>query len=314
MKQAIHSMDSKAISSIKTLVVDDDRSMCLMLQSQLEELGYVVTCLHDGQSALDVLNQNPDAFDIILLDRQMPGMDGMEVIKHIKRNEALKDLLIIMQTGSDQPEQIKEGIDAGVFYYLTKPIDEDVLNSVLSAAAREAKQKNTLNSELQQHKHSFSLIKRCDFTFKTLNEAESLACFIANCYPNPKRVVSGLAELLVNAVEHGNLAISYDEKSLLIKENKWLEEIHKRQELPEFQQKNVDVLLENQEKGITITITDQGKGFNWHKYLQIDPARAKDNHGRGIAQANATSFDRLIFNETGNQAIAFVSNEAELEW
>jgi two-component system cell cycle response regulator len=53
-----------------------------------------------------------------------------------------------MQTGSDSPDQIKEGIDAGVFYYLTKPIAEEVLRSVVSSAVKESKQKKLLRAEL----------------------------------------------------------------------------------------------------------------------------------------------------------------------
>jgi hypothetical protein len=48
--------------------------------------------------------------------------------------------------------------------------------------------------------------------------------------------------------------------------------------------------------------------------MAIDPSRAGDNHGRGIAQANAVSFDKLVYNPRGNQAIAFVSGQAKLEW
>ena len=61
-------------------------------------------------------------------------------------------------------------------------------------------------------------------------------------------------------------------------------------------------------------IIDTGKGFQWRKYMEIDPARAQDNHGRGIAQANAVSFDQLEYNDIGNEVTAFVSNEAELDW
>ena len=63
-----------------------------------------------------------------------------------------------------------------------------------------------------------------------------------------------------------------------------------------------------------VVITDQGDGFDWKKFMRIDPSRAGDNHGRGIAQANATSFDKLTYNDKGNQVIAFVGLEKQLEW
>jgi AmiR/NasT family two-component response regulator len=60
-----------------------------------------------------------------------------------------------MQTGFDSTEQIKEGIDAGVYYYLTKPINENILNSVFSSAVRESQQKKLLSGEMSQHKKVF---------------------------------------------------------------------------------------------------------------------------------------------------------------
>ena len=300
--------------AVSTLVVDDDRTMRMLLQAQLEDLEYKVEVAEDGKEAWELLQKNKSAFDIILLDREMPEMNGLEVVAKMKEDPVLKNIPIIMQTGSDKPEQIKEGIDAGVFYYLTKPIEEEILKSVLSAAEREAKQQKTFIDELKQHKTSFNMIDTCKFRYKTLLEAESLACFIANCYPNPERVVTGLAELLVNAIEHGNLGIGYTEKTWLIKANTWREEITRRLELPEHKDKEAEVVLRRKEDGIYVKIVDQGKGFDWKKYMEIDPARAQDNHGRGIAQANATSFDRVTFSDKGNEVTAYVNNEPELEW
>jgi two-component system cell cycle response regulator len=57
-----------------------------------------------------------------------------------------------------------------------------------------------------------------------------------------------------------------------------------------------------------------GPGFDWKKYMVIEPSRAKDNHGRGIAQARAMSFDRLSYNDTGNQVVGFVSKTSQIEW
>lgn len=299
---------------VRALAVDDDRTMRIMLQGKLKNLGHEVDIAKDGKQAWEILQKEKDRFDVVLLDRQMPQMTGMEVVAKMKDDPVLKHIPVIMQTGSDRPEQIKEGIDAGVFYYLTKPIDDDVLKSVLDAAVREVRQKKVLGSELKQHKTSFNLIDTCKFYFRTLQEAESLACFAANCYHDPERVVSGLAELLINAVEHGNLGIGYTEKTWLVKAGTWRDELIRRADLAEHEGKRVEALLRRKKDGISIKILDQGKGFEWRKYMQIDPARAQDNHGRGIAQANAVSFDQIEYNDTGNEVTAFVSNKSALNW
>ena len=183
-----------------------------------------------------------------------------------------------------------------------------------SDLVREVRQQKILGVELKQHKTSFNLIETCKFRCRSLQEVEGLACFIANCYTDAERVVSGLAELLINAVEHGNLGISYQEKTWLLNEGTWRDEIIRRVELPEHKDKSVEVILQRRSNGVYVKIIDVGKGFEWRKYLDVDPSRAQDNHGRGIAQANAMSFDRISYNDKGNEVVAFVSNESELDW
>ena len=296
------------------LAVDDDRTLRMLLVNKLEELGYSVLEAQDGKQALEILLKQRNNIDAILLDREMPVMNGMALVMRMKENKELRNIPIIMQTGSDRPEQIKEGLDAGVFYYLTKPVDKDVLKSVLSAAVRETEQQRLLSSELQKHKTSFNMIDTCKFRFKTLAEAEHLATFLANCLPDAERAVGGLAELLINSVEHGNLGITYTEKTELITKGLWREEIDRRAACAEYKNKEVITTYRHKPEGYYVTIIDQGKGFDWRSFLYIDPARAADNHGRGVAMANVISFDKLTYNEAGNEVTAFVSKEEGLEW
>jgi len=299
---------------IKILVIDDDRAILMVLISQIEHLGYETVSASDGQEAWELITQPDTEVDIVVIDREMPRMNGLEFVEKIKGHKELKNIPVIMQTSLDQPDKIKEGIDAGVYYYLTKPVDVNVLSSVLSAAKRETQQKKILSGELNQHKQSFSLINSCRFFITTLTEAESLACFVANCFPDPERAVSGIAELLINAIEHGNLGVSYEEKTWLIKEGTWREEVLRRSSLPEHKDKKVEVVFRKKEHEFIIKITDCGVGFEWANYLKIDPSRAMDNHGRGIAQANAMSFDSITYNREGNEVTAMVNDECELEW
>lgn len=298
----------------RVLVVDDDRIMRMTLVSQLEALGYETLEADNGQTALNILREQGSEIDTILLDREMPVMDGLQVVQRMKEDPRLRSKPIIMQTGSDKPEQVRQGIDAGVFYYLTKPVNPEILRSVLLAALREANQKKTLATELQKHKTSFNLIEEATFTLSTISEAENLSVFLANCFPAPERVVGGLVELLVNAVEHGNLEVGYQLKGQLIATGTWAQEIDRRLKLPEFASRRVHVTYRRATDGHFVVIRDQGRGFDWKSFLQIDPARAMDNHGRGIAQANALSFDKLAYNVAGNEVAAFCGREKVLEW
>ncbi len=300
--------------ALTILVVEDNRIERMFMEEQIKDLGHAMVTAENGKQAIDTLRAMESAVDVILMDRMMPVMDGLTAVRLIKEDINLRKIPIVMITGAASAKDIQEGIDAGVFYYLTKPVNEDVLKSVLSAATREATQNRTLNEELSRHKSSFNLIQTCKFNFRTLEEAESLSAFMAHCFPDPQRVLPGLAELMINAIEHGTYDIGYERKSALIESGTLRAEIQRRQTLPEYHDRFAEAVITHKDNGVYVVITDQGPGFNWRQYMSIEPSRAKDNHGRGIAQANAISFDKLTYNEQGNQAIAFVNKEKQIEW
>lgn len=299
---------------MRILAVEDDDLSMAFLEAQIDELGHDIIKAQNGQIAIDKLVEHAREIDVVLMDREMPVMDGLSAVKRIKDNPEIRNVPVIMVTGADSTYEMKEGLDAGVFYYLTKPVDEDMLRSVLAAAVREAQQRKTLSQELGKHKASFDLIDTCKFKFRTLNEAESLAAFMANCFPDPERVLPGLGELLINAIEHGNLGIGYTQKTELIDAGTWRSEVERLQTLPQHEQKFAVATIAHKDEGAYVIIEDQGSGFDWKQFMQIDPSRAGDNHGRGIAQARTMSFDKLSFNEKGNQAVAFVGWEKHIDW
>lgn len=299
---------------INILAVEDDQVAMSFLDGQIRGMGHDVVTAVNGQKALDILENHPDSIDVVLMDKIMPVMDGLSAVKRMKANSLLRHIPVIMITGDESVEEMREGLDAGVFYYLVKPVEDEMLRPVLAAAIREAQQSKTLSNELGKHKASFNLIDTAKFNFRTLDEARSLAAFIANCYPEPKRVLAGLGELLINAIEHGNLGIGYNKKTELIDKNIWESEVKRLQKLPENEHKFATATIAHKVDGTYVVVEDQGDGFSWKNYMHIDPSRAGHNHGRGIAQANTISFDKLIYNQKGNQAVAFVGLGKQLEW
>jgi two-component system, cell cycle response regulator len=317
-RTALAELEDKLLSSGDhrswLLVVDDDEALRMLLVHVLEELGYHVLEASNGRAAMKLIWEHKDRLEAVVLDRNMPEMNGMNVVALMKESRELRWLPIIMETVADRPAEIQEAVVAGVFYYLTKPIDMEVLKTVVGVASRETRQYRALVNELTKHNPGFHCIETCQFRLRTLVEADAVAGLLANFFGDPERVIPGLAELIYNAIEHGNLAIAYDEKSKLIDEGIWRQEIMRRLELPEYKEKFVEVSFRREPQGCYVTVADQGKGFRWRDYMHIDPARAIDNHGRGIAQANMVNFDGLTYNDKGNQVTAFSANAANLEW
>jgi anti-sigma regulatory factor (Ser/Thr protein kinase) len=159
---------------------------------------------------------------------------------------------------------------------------------------------------LAQHINCLGLMNHADFSIRTIDEAGQLAAFVAQACPNPETAAMGLSELLINAIEHGNLGLSYTEKTQLKQSDTWHAEIRRRSALPENREKQVLLSFRRNEDAITFRIVDQGKGFAWQSYLDFDPSRAFDPNGRGIALARMLSFSSIRYEGHGNVAVACV--------
>ncbi|HEY0219828.1 MAG TPA: response regulator transcription factor [Afipia sp.] len=102
------------------LIVDDSPEALRMLTDALDGAGMAVMVAMDGASAMRIVEQITP--DIILLDALMPGMDGFETCRHLKREARLADVPVIFMTGLAETEHIVGGLEAGGVDYLTKPI------------------------------------------------------------------------------------------------------------------------------------------------------------------------------------------------
>jgi CheY-like chemotaxis protein len=115
----------------KALLVDDRRENLLALEAILQGLPVEPVAVESGEAALKQLLV--DDFAVILLDAQMPEMDGFETASHIKRRERTRQVPIIFLTAADRDAQLAlRGYAAGAVDYLTKPFDPWVLRAKVS--------------------------------------------------------------------------------------------------------------------------------------------------------------------------------------
>ncbi|WP_018151128.1 response regulator [Leeia oryzae] len=283
------------------LIVDDEPFNVEIICEYLSGLNCELVTAEDGESAWAMLQAEPQRFDLIVLDRMMPGIDGIEVLARIKADSQLKSLPVIMQTAAAAKEQIIEGLKLGAYYYLTKPYECDVLLAVIQTALADRFSHLSVVQQIQEERVVLELMTEGTFQVRTMPEARKLAATLANVCANPSLAALGLSELLINAVEHGNLGIGYDEKSKLMESGTWASEIERRLQLPENADKYVRVHYEKSPFATTITIKDEGKGFNWLEYIEPSASRAFDSHGRGIALAKSLSFRSITYKGNGNE-------------
>ncbi|MDH5433306.1 MAG: response regulator [Gammaproteobacteria bacterium] len=293
------------------LIVDDEPLNVEIIQEILEDKNFQLSFAENGEQAIQLLEAKPDSIDVVLLDRMMPKMGGMEVLKRIKQHPVLRYCPVIFQTAKSSSEEIAEGLNAGAHYYLTKPFNEDVLMSVIGTAIRDRMDYKRTQVDLNANTALMKLMEQSCFKFKTIAEARNLAGLLSHVFPEPNKTVMGLTELMVNAVEHGNLKITYDEKTKLNETGKWESEVVKRLDMPKYKDKFALVTINCTKDVYEVIIEDQGNGFDYKKYLDFDPNRVMDNHGRGIAMANNIYFSEVEYQGRGNIVHARIFQEEE---
>ena len=289
------------------LVVDDEPIGREMLAENLAAEGYLVFEAASGEAAWALIDETPDRFDAILLDRLMPDMDGIEILRRVKKRPDMSHVPVIMQTGMAADSDVLDGLQAGAYYYLTKPFSADTLLAIVAAATRDYRGHKALEDEVKRQGNILGCLVEARFIFRTPHEARDLATLLANVAPDPGRVVLGLSELMINAIEHGNLAIGYEQKSVLIEQCRLEDEIRHLLTLPEYSGRSAELVLQRRDNELSFLIRDQGAGFNWQDYLEMSPERAFDTHGRGIAMSRMLSFDRLEYRGRGNEVEAVIS-------
>ncbi len=126
---------------MRILVVEDEKKVGSFIKKGLEEENYAVDIAYDGEEGLTLAQINE--YDLILLDIMLPRLDGMEVLRQIRRNGS--NVPILMLTAKDSVEDIVSGLDGGSDDYLTKPFSFDELVArVRALLRRKAKEKTDL--------------------------------------------------------------------------------------------------------------------------------------------------------------------------
>ncbi|ACL03948.1 MULTISPECIES: response regulator [Desulfatibacillum] len=126
---------------INILVVDDEEDFVEMFSLRLEEMGEIVKGVNSGQECLDVLESTD--VDVVILDIKMPGMDGIETLREIKRRRPITEVILL--TGHGTTDTAVEGMKLGAFDYLNKPADfKDLMEKLEGARKRKAEQEERI--------------------------------------------------------------------------------------------------------------------------------------------------------------------------
>ena len=289
------------------LVVSDPSSRADLTSCLRDTPGIRLHTAKDPDEAMSELQGISHRFDLLILDSHMHDPASKGIVEHIKGDRRLATTPIVLLTPT-QPTagQLRDGAATGAYHFLVMPANHDTILAVVHAALVKSSFRNFLRRQMGTPAERPELLSNCEFSIRTLEEAGELAALIAQACPNTEAALFGISELLVNGVEHGNLGLTYEEKSQLALNDRWKSEIDRRCALPDNLTKRVRLSFQRTEDRITLRISDDGQGFAWRKYLELEPQRASDPNGRGIALARLLSFSSLHYEGCGNVAVATI--------
>jgi two-component system sensor histidine kinase/response regulator len=142
------------------LVVDDIEANRDVLSSRLENNGYAVACAEHGEQALELLHAN--AFDMVLLDIMMPGMDGFQVLQRMKDHERLKHIPVIMISALNELDSVARAIQMGAEDYLPKPFNPILLRARVSACLEKKHARDREMLLFEQLQENYELLQELE--------------------------------------------------------------------------------------------------------------------------------------------------------
>lgn len=285
---------------MRVLIVEDDAGSVIYLRDAVAAEGHEVAVETDGLAGLDAFHRATP--DLVFCDIRIPRMDGLELLGAIREHDA--DTIVVMITAYGSEEYAAEALRRRASNYLHKPIRHADLLSMLRKYA-------FMTEELSLAREVPAMIVQQAFTLRFDNREEVIPAVAAYLTENAGDMFDrqtqldvrlGLHELLINAVEHGNLGITDREKAEALESGPdglialW----EKRLTDPQRTDKRVTVEFKRDQTGCEWLIADCGDGFNWQSAPDLpNHGNRHGLQGRGLIVARFY-FDQLEHQGAGN--------------
>lgn len=122
---------------LRIVVVEDDEENLYIIKQILARKGHQATCFTDGTTAWDHLVMHPLEVDIVILDKTLVEVHGLEIVNRMKNHAILKDTPVIIESGDIVPVNIKQALDSGIDRYITKPFTDKELLEIINELVSE---------------------------------------------------------------------------------------------------------------------------------------------------------------------------------
>ncbi len=291
----------------KILIVDDNVDLLDYLKDFFMIYNYEVILAETGSEGIEKFREFLP--DIVISDMRLPDKNGNIVVKEIK--EIDKDVPIIIITGYSDHQLILSAMKNGAVDLLKKPFKPNDLKYLINKIETLFKKiKVKLSASFVQWEKRHLIIRNdihiirsvVDFVFSNIDYISEDVSFMK----------IGLQEILINAIEHGNLEISNKEKAELLDRGDYNKILKERVLTPMYRDRFVDIKIFSTPEYLKIIVQDMGKGFDPTQIPDPEnPENFLKESGKGILMA-IHAFDKLEYNDMGN-CVTLIKNSDYVE-
>jgi CheY-like chemotaxis protein/anti-sigma regulatory factor (Ser/Thr protein kinase) len=282
----------------RVLVVDDQQALRTLLSRLLEREGFEPLLAEDGEQAIELFKSQSPL--LVVSDIMMPRMDGLSLLNEIKRID--RNATVILMTGQGNEDVLLKALRGGATNFFKKPFNVRELIEEIRKVVEfrlEAARSSLFSPHLVEEAKTFVLPHADSPYFPVINQITlQLPCIMPEGEILNLKI--GIEEMITNAIEHGNLGISFEEKNKAIQEGRLAELISERARVSDSLHRTVRISTRLSPSRFEVTVSDDGGGFDWRALPAVEPENLLAFNGRGIFLTKIY-FDEVIYNERGTE-------------
>lgn len=289
---------------MKVLIADDDPALVFFLTEVIQNCGHIPLTASDGREALQIFEAEQP--EIVLSDLRMPEIDGLSLLEKVRKRNP--EVFFVVLTGWGSEEEAVRALQLRASNYLIKPVRHEVISQLINKYSQ-IMNGRLLRSQISRMVQRREMTLRIDNRINLVSEVgDYLLAQTDDLLDQTSRfgIHLGLFELIMNAIEHGNMEINFEEKRRLLQNgpDRLSDMYEKRLQNPTFSGRRVTIDFKMSGTRLEWVIQDEGPGFDYRSLPNpLAPENFEAVNGRGVFLAGF-QFDELTFLGAGNKVRA----------
>ena len=289
---------------MKVLIADDDPALVFFLNEVIRNSGHTPFSASDGREALRIFEAEQP--EIVLSDLRMPEIDGLSLLEKVRKQNP--ETFFVVLTGWGSEEEAVRALQLRASNYLIKPVRHEVISQLINKYSQILAGR-LLRSQISRMVQRREMSLRIDNRISLVSEVgDYLLAQTDDLLDQTSRfgIHLGLFELIMNAIEHGNMEINFEEKRRLLQSgpDRLSDAYERRLKDPALAARRVTIEFKMSGTRLEWVIQDEGPGFDYRSLPNpLAPENFEAVNGRGVFLAGF-QFDELTFLGAGNKVRA----------